>query len=299
MEAQFPAGFYKYRRTKQTTMISYYTSPHYNFDVFNPFCVGSHSSLNNSLFNDMMHQLDKQLYYNQSQKMLEKMSKPSDVKQVETADGYQIQIAKRFGDFIGYEVRVIRNLSGDYLLKIKGNNDQFERLYELDPEMVEINEIDWKWFRNENVLVLNIPKREHRHEERKRVKNVKKSSCKKSPHKRKITYDKSLHHKLDKLAAALKEEQRQRNSEEQEEDYSKQQENNQQNLTRDEPHFEHEENIELPSLSAESSSALESNTSSETESIESEPIKAKKKSRLPSIEEVEDEEFILLRKNMA
>mmetsp|Transcript_6794 Transcript_6794/g.6708 ORF Transcript_6794/g.6708 Transcript_6794/m.6708 type:complete len:277 (+) Transcript_6794:4713-5543(+) len=275
-------------------MISYYTSPHYNFDAFDPFCIGSHSYLNNSLFNDVMHQLDRHVYYNQSQKMLEKISKPS-VKQVETANGYQIQIAKRFGDFNGYEVRVIRNISGDYLLKIKGNSDQFERLYELDPEMIEIGEIDWKWHRNENVLVLNIPKREHRYEERKRVKNVKKSNCKKSHHKRKTTHDKSLNRKLDRLDAALREEQRQRNSENQREEYSKQQDD-QQRLIKDQALFEHEETIELPS--AESSSALESDTSSETESIESEPIKAKKKNRLPSIEEVEDEEFVLLRKNM-
>lgn len=272
-------------------MISYYTSPHYNTDPFNPYCIGSHKSL----FNDVMHQFDRQFYYNQSQKMLEKMSKPSSVKQVETADGYQIQIAKRFGDFNGYEVKVIRDLSGDFLLKIEGNNDQFERKYELDPEMVEIREIDWKWFRNENVLVLNIPKRKYRQEERKKVKSVKKSNCKKSSPKRKVVNDKRLHHKLDKLEAALKEEQRQRNSEKQEE-YLKQQENDQRSLTSDEALFEHEENI--PSLSAESSPALESDTSSETESIESEPIKAKKKNRLPSIEEVEDEEFILLRKNM-
>lgn len=272
-------------------MISYYTSPHYNTDPFNPYCIGSHKSL----FNDVMHQFDRQFYYNQSQKMLEKMSKPSSVKQVETADGYQIQIAKRFGDFNGYEVKVIRDLSGDFLLKIEGNNDQFERKYELDPEMVEIREIDWKWFRNENVLVLNIPKRKYRQEERKKVKSVKKSNCKKSSPKRKVVNDKRLHHKLDKLEADLKEEQRQRNSEKQEE-YLKQQENDQRSLTSDEALFEHEENI--PSLSAESSPALESDTSSETESIESEPIKAKKKNRLPSIEEVEDEEFILLRKNM-
>ena len=68
-------------------MIAYYNSPHYNTDAFNPFNIGSH---NNLLFNDVMHQLDKQFYHNQSQKMLAQMSKPSSVKQVETVDGYQI-----------------------------------------------------------------------------------------------------------------------------------------------------------------------------------------------------------------
>lgn len=268
-------------------MIAYYTSPHYNTDTFNPFNIGSH---NNLLFNDVMHQLDKQFYHNQSQKMLAQMSKPSSVKQVETVDGYQIQIAKKYGDFNGYEIRVIRDLSGNYLLKIEGNNDQFKKLYQLNPEEVEIGEIDWKWFRNENILVLNIPKSEHKYEEKKKLKSVKKANCKKSDHRRKARHEKRLRRKVDKIEAALQEEQRQRNSEKQEED----EEDNHRNLISNEALFELEENIEV--APSDSSTALESD-SSETESIESEPIKVKK-NRLPSIEEVEDEEFILLRKNM-
>lgn len=271
-------------------MIAYYTSPHCNIDAFNPFSIGSH----NLLFNDVMHQLDKQFYYNQSQKMLTQMSKPSSVKQIEIADSYRIQIAKKYGDFNGYEIRVIRDSAGDYLLKIEGNNDHFTKLYQLNPEEIEIGEIDWKWFRNENILVLNIPKREHRYEGKKKLKSVKKSNCKKSAHRRKARHEKSLHRKLDKLEAALQEEQRQRNSEgQEEEDCQKQQAEDQYKLISNEALFEHEENIEVPA--SDTSTALES--SSETESTESEPIKIKK-NRLPSIEEVEDEEFILLRKNM-
>mgnify|MGYP001183474250 CR=1 FL=1 len=275
-------------------MIAYYNSPHYNIDAFNPFNIGSH----NLLFNDVMHQLDKQFYYNQSQKMLAQISKPSSVKQVETVDGYQIQIAKKYGDFNGYEIRVIRDLSGDYFIKIEGNNDQFKKLYQLNPEEVEIGEIDWKWFRNENILVLNIPKSEHKYEERKKLKSVKKANCKKSDHRRKARHEKRLRRKVDKIEAALQEEQRQRNSEkqeEEEEEYQKQQEDSHCKLIRNEALFEHEENIEV--APSDSSTALESDSSSETETIESEPIKVKK-NRLPSIEEVEDEEFILLRKNM-
>lgn len=275
-------------------MIAYYNSPHYNTEAFNAFNIGSH----NLLFNDVMHQLDKQFYHNQSQKMLAQMSKPSSVKQVETVDGYQIQIAKKYGDFNGYEIRVIRDLSGDYLLKIEGNNDQFKKLYQLNPEEVEIGEVDWKWFRNENILVLNIPKSEHKYEEKKKLKSVKNANCKKSDHRRKARHEKRLRRKVDKIEAAIQEEQRQRNSEKQEEkeeEYQKQQEDSHCKPISNETLFEHEENIEV--APSDSSTALESDSSSETESIESEPIKVKK-NRLPSIEEVEDEEFILLRKNM-
>lgn len=276
-------------------MIAYYTSPHYNIDAFNPFNFGGH----NLLINDVMHQLDKQFYYNQSQKMLMQMSKPSSIRQVETVDGYQIQIAKKYGGFNGYEIRVIRDLSGEYLLKIEGNNDQFEKLYHLNPEEVEIREIDWKWFRNENILVLNIPKSEHRYEGKKKVKSVKKANCKKSAHRRKARHEKNMHRKLDKLEAVLQEEQRERNSGKQEErgEYHKEQGGDQRKLVSNEELFEHEEHIEVPPSPAQSNTALESDSSSETESVESESIKVKK-NRLPSIEEVEDEEFILLRKNM-
>lgn len=134
------------------------------------------------------------------------------------------------------------------------------------------------------------------YEEKKKLRSVKKSNCKKSAHKRKARHEKSLQRKLDKLEASLQKEQRQRNAEEQEEkQYNKQQEDDKCNLVSTDALIEHEENIEIPD--SDSSTALESDSSSETESIESQPIKAKK-NRLPSLEEVEDEEFILLRKNM-
>lgn len=268
-------------------MLAYCSTPYFNANTFSPFCTGSHGIL----FNDVIDQLDRTYYYNQGQRILEKISKPNNIRQVEADDKHQIQIFKRCGNFNGYEIKVTRNVTGNYFLKIEGNNHKFEKLYELDPDAVDIGEIDRRWYREENVLVLNIPKknRRRRSAQRPTIKNVKKSNSKKSD-RRKTKHEKNLKHTLRNLEA-IQEEQGLRYEDQTEIPKESEQEQGREEHQKQ----EHEENIH--SSSTDTDIALESDVPSEAGSIPSEPIKIRKK-RLPSIEEVEDEEFISLRKNM-
>lgn len=274
-------------------MLAYYTTPYYNINAFDPFYSEC------TLMDNVVDRINRQLYYSRQQKIAERLSKPR-VTQFASADNYNIQIFKELGDFYGYEVKVIRRLPGECYLKIKGNHDNFERVYEIDPTLVNVDDIDWKWFKEQNVLALKIPKRNLRSiDDGRRAKNVSRAS--KLSHKRR-NKNKISKHKMDKLEAAIQQEQGHKRTGQIETHLPEKlnntlhkEESQPEPFTQDaeEATCEHEENV---SLSSEDSEAIESDMSSETESIHSRiPVK---NSRLPSLEEVEDEEFVLLRKNM-
>lgn len=79
------------------------------------------------------------------------------VRQVENAQVYQFQIGKDYGNFKSYEIRVVKK-SGNVYLKITSEADDFAKLYELNKDVLDVSAIDWKLIKNENILVVSIPK---------------------------------------------------------------------------------------------------------------------------------------------
>lgn len=91
------------------------------------------------------------------------------VRELEDVNKFQIQLFKRKGSFAGYEVKIVRGKDGSHRLKLTGNSDGFEREYYVDPRFIDAKNIDWKWFQEENVLILTIKKtRRHAHSRRER-----------------------------------------------------------------------------------------------------------------------------------
>lgn len=85
------------------------------------------------------------------------------VKKVETEDSYQFQIYKEYGNFDSYEVKVLKHYDFKYNnlinLVILSGPDNFKKVFQFNVNDIEINQIDWEYFGNENVLVLNVPKK--------------------------------------------------------------------------------------------------------------------------------------------
>lgn len=117
-------------------------------------------------FNTLFHTLDSVNQYQQQQQLLQQQqyeaNRPKIVKKVETEDKYQIQIFKRQGNFNSYEVRVLR--SGAYAsdlinLVIESRRDDFRRVFQFNLNDIEVGDIDWEYYADENVLVLNVPKK--------------------------------------------------------------------------------------------------------------------------------------------
>lgn len=93
-------------------------------------------------------------------------SRPKIVKKVETEDLYQIQIFQKNGNFDLYEVKVLRNAypyskSNLVNLVIESAEENFKKVFQFNLDDIEVRDIDWEYFQDQNVLVLNVPKKVH------------------------------------------------------------------------------------------------------------------------------------------
>lgn len=115
-------------------------------------------------FNTLFHTLDSVNQYQQQQLLQQQYEalRPKIVKKVETEDKYQIQIFKKQGNFNLYEVKVLRNAaysSSLINLVIESRRDDFRRVFQFNLNDIEVGDIDWEYFQDDNVLVLNVPKK--------------------------------------------------------------------------------------------------------------------------------------------
>lgn len=91
-------------------------------------------------------------------------NKPKIIKKVEAEDKYQIQIFKKYGNFNSYEVKVLRGTrparhTNLVNLVIESAEDDFKKVFQFSLDDIEVSEISWEYFKDENVLVLNVPKK--------------------------------------------------------------------------------------------------------------------------------------------
>ncbi|EGW30205.1 uncharacterized protein SPAPADRAFT_63818 [Spathaspora passalidarum NRRL Y-27907] len=105
-----------------------------------------------SLFN-LLHQ---QQYYQQAPN-----SRPRVVKKLETEDEFQIQIYKPYGNFNNYEVRVVKATPPIVKVIISSAQDKFRQEFQFNVNYIDIENINWQWYKSRNILCLNIPKRIH------------------------------------------------------------------------------------------------------------------------------------------
>ncbi|RCK65422.1 hypothetical protein Cantr_01363 [Candida viswanathii] len=104
-----------------------------------------------SLF-DLLHQ--HQFYHKEN-------TRPRIVKKLETEDEFQIQIFKPYGNFQNYEVSVVRSTPPIVNVVITSIQDNFQTSIPFNVNYIDIQNINWQWYKAENLLVLNIPKRIH------------------------------------------------------------------------------------------------------------------------------------------
>lgn len=180
------------------------------------------------------------------------------VKHYEDEDCHQLQFFKRNGDFSSYEISLIRK-GGEYVVKISSDADLVEKLFSINKSLIDVDGIDYKWNRESSALVVNLPKR-HKHDIRKLAKVEKHRE--KLLRKQKRKQEKKLKKELKKLQREEK---------------------------KHEPVPEPE-----PVSEPDTPETSDFETPSESSDVEdSEPIKH---THSPTMEEVEDEEFVLLRK---
>ncbi|ODV65952.1 hypothetical protein HYPBUDRAFT_149737 [Hyphopichia burtonii NRRL Y-1933] len=114
-----------------------------------------------NFFNEYQRYQQQQQEQQRQQQLAQ--SRPKIIKKLETEDKYQIQIFKRYGNFDSYEVRVLKSSSFNFNnlinLVIESREDEFRKAFQFNLEDIEVGEIDWEYFENDNVLVLNIPKK--------------------------------------------------------------------------------------------------------------------------------------------
>lgn len=107
-----------------------------------------------SLFN-LLHQ---QQYYQQPRVN----SKPRIIKKLETEDEFQIQIQKPYGNYNNYEVKVVKSSTPPLVnIIIQSEQDNFKQTFQFNINYIDIENINWQWYRQRNILCLNIPKRIH------------------------------------------------------------------------------------------------------------------------------------------
>lgn len=118
--------------------------------------------------NNLVHTLDSLQQYQQYQQMLQQQqqdTRPKITKKVEAEDKYQIQIFKKSGNFNSYEVRVLRTgyplhkTLGLVNLVIESVEDDFKKVFQFNLDDIDVNNIGWEYFKDDNVLVLNVPKK--------------------------------------------------------------------------------------------------------------------------------------------
>lgn len=200
------------------------------------------------------------------------------VKQYEDENCHQIQFFKRYGDFSSYEISLVRK-AGDYIVKVNSDLDQVQKTFSVSKSLIDIGGVDYRWYREANALVVNLPKK-HKHEGR--------SSKKEKLHERRV------HKQKRKQERRLRKELRKRQAEER----------------RQHKHEQHTEEpvLEAQPLSVEAPPASEAElwTEAETpetsdfetpsETSDNEDLEPLRPSHSPTMEEVEDEEFVFLRK---
>lgn len=104
-----------------------------------------------SLF-ELLHQ--HQFYHKEN-------TRPRIVKKLETEDEFQIQIFKPYGNFQNYEVSVVKANPPIVNVVISSVQDNFQTSIPFNINYIDIQNINWQWYKSENTLVLNIPKRIH------------------------------------------------------------------------------------------------------------------------------------------
>ncbi|MDC6271785.1 hypothetical protein PP707_05760, partial [Acetobacter pasteurianus] len=98
----------------------------------------------------------------QQQQALPPSARPRVVKKLETEDEFQIQIYKPYGNFNNYEVQVIRQQPPLIKIVISGpRQDNFKVENTFNLNYIDIDNINWRWNKRENILSLNIPKKLH------------------------------------------------------------------------------------------------------------------------------------------
>lgn len=194
------------------------------------------------------------------------------VKHIESRNAYKIQIFKEDGDFSSYEIKLTQNKKHQYCLKLVSAFDNFSKVYELDNNSVQIDKIGYKWYEDENCLMVSIPKKDT-------VKSVEKQQLKETKRiaKAKRASDRAQRKQIRKLE---KLEKLKRKAQAQEK--------------REAAITNHKQSEFEDSSSSTTSDISESESSSEYEVLPNAP----KMLHHPSIEEVEDEEFVLLRKKI-
>lgn len=119
-------------------MLQVYNSPAFHGGFFDVF--------------DQFHRLQLQ-----RQAELCAMRKQVFLKQVEDDQTHQIQMFKRVGNFGSYEIKIVQR-ANEYLLRISSDKDNFERVFALDPNYVDLEGIDFHHFKDNGVLIINIPR---------------------------------------------------------------------------------------------------------------------------------------------
>ncbi|KHC69357.1 hypothetical protein MGS_05016 [Candida albicans P78042] len=123
--------------------------------MFSPFYNGDYSYDQpidfESLF-DLLHQ--HQFYYKEN-------TRPRVIKKLETEDEFQIQIYKPYGNYNNYEVNVVKSNPPIVNVVISSVQDNFKTVLPFNVNYIDIDNINWQWYKQQNVLVLNIPKRIH------------------------------------------------------------------------------------------------------------------------------------------
>ncbi|KAG7193358.1 uncharacterized protein KQ657_000775 [Scheffersomyces spartinae] len=90
-------------------------------------------------------------------------SRPRIIKKLETESDYQIQIYKEYGDFSSYEFCVLkpaRAYKSLVQLLVELREDHFKKVFQFNSNDIDIHSIHWEYYEDENILVLNIPKKQ-------------------------------------------------------------------------------------------------------------------------------------------
>ncbi|KAI3405105.2 hypothetical protein KGF56_002061 [Candida oxycetoniae] len=97
----------------------------------------------------------------QPYKQQQPSARPRVVKKLETEDEYQIQIYKPYGNFNNYEVQVVKAQPPLIKIVISAPADNFKISNTFNLNYIDIENINWRWYKSENILCLNIPKKLH------------------------------------------------------------------------------------------------------------------------------------------
>ncbi|KAJ9109436.1 hypothetical protein QFC19_002189 [Naganishia cerealis] len=125
-------------------------------------------------YNPVLSFLD--LVQQQQQQQLRQQFQPKISKKVETEDEYQIHIFKPYGDFNSYEVRALKSQNGLVKLVIESEPDNFQATVSFSLAEIDLQEINWLYFRAENTLVLRIPKKQKEAAQKQAEENARKEA---------------------------------------------------------------------------------------------------------------------------